>query len=163
MKTKRYTVVRTSIGDLFITADPDRILRIGTEQPHIATAMRNDTMPLLKASAEAIVQYLSGKRTIFPQSLPIRLLPFQRDVFTVVQHIPYGNTATSEEIARAIGKPHAVRAVETVCRANPYSIIVPTHRILVSHTNHSPSELLYFDEALRRLEKRHLDKAHKRG
>ncbi len=163
MITKRYTVVRTSLGDLFITAEWDRIIRIGTEQPHVSRAMRNDTIPLLRTSAQAIGQYLSGKRTVFPAPLPLRLLPFQREVFAATQHIPYGHTATSEEIARAIGKPHAIRAVETVCRTNPYYIVVPTHRVILSNETIPPSNLLVPNEALRRLEKRHLDKVRKRG
>lgn len=163
MITKRYTIVRTSLGDLFITAERDRIIRIGTEQPHISTAMRNDTAPLLRTSAQAVAQYLSGKRTAFPAPLPLRLLPFQREVFAAAQRIPYGHTATADEIARSIGKPHAVRAVETVCRTNPYYIVVPTHRVILSGETPPPSNLLIPDEALRRLEKRHLDKVRKRG
>ena len=161
MITKRYTIVRTSFGDLFITAEHDRIIRIGTDRPHISAAMRNDTVPLLRASAEGIVQYLSGKRTSFPAP-PLKLLPFQREVFAAAGRIPYGHTATSGEIARAIGKPHAVRAVETVCRTNPYYIVVPTHRVILSESATPNANLLIPDEALRRLEKRHLDKVQKR-
>ncbi len=162
MITKRYTVVRTSLGDLFIVADRDRILRISTEQPHIATALRNDNVPLLRASAQGIVQYLSGVRTTFP-TVPLKTLPFQREVFIAAGRIPYGHTATSQDIARQIGKPHAVRAVETVCRTNPYYIVVPTHRIRLSNETDSLTKPLISDEALRRLEKRHLDKVLKRG
>ena len=162
MITKRYTVVRTSFGDLFITADRDRIIRIGTEQPHIATAMRNDNTPLLRASAQGIVQYLSGTRTTFPEP-PLKLMPFQREVFIAAKRIPYGQTATAQDIARQIGKPHAVRAVEAVCRTNPYYIVVPTHRVILSGETAALSKPLIPDEILRRLEKRHLDKVSKRG
>ena len=163
MISKRYTIVRTSFGDLYITAEHGRIIRIGTERPHVSSAMRNDRSPLLRSSAQAILHYLNGHQTTFPASLPIRLLPFQRDVFAAVGHIPYGHTVTVDELARSIGKPHAVRAVEAVCRTNPYYIAVPCHRVILSKTNDRSPELLSLDEALRRLERRHLDKAQKRG
>ena len=163
MITKRYTVVRTSFGDLYITAEHGRIVRIGTERPHISCAMRNDKLPLLRSSAQAIIHYLSGWQTTVITPLPVRLLPFQRDVFTAVSRIPYGQSVTADELARSIGKPHAVRAVEAVCRSNPYFIAVPCHRVILSAAGDRSPELLLPDEALRRLEKRHLDKAHKRG
>ena len=162
MITKRYTVVRTSFGDLFITADRERLIRVNTEQPHIATAMRNDNAPLLRENAQSIVEYLNSKRTTLPTP-PLKLLPFQREVFAAVGRIPYGYTTTSAEIARQIGKPHAVRAVETICRTNPYYILVPTHRVIVSGETVPSSKPLIPNEALRRLEKRHLDKVRKRG
>ncbi len=163
MISKRYTIVRTSFGDLFITAEHDQIVRIGTEPPHISTAMRRDTMPVLQHSATALMRYLSGEKTTFGDDIPLHLLPFQREVFAAVRRIPYGKTASSQDIARAIGKPHAIRAVETVCRNNPLYIIVPCHRILLS-ADARPERMhrLLPDEALRRLEKRVLDKAAER-
>ena len=163
MITKRYTVVRTSFGDLYITAEHDRLLRIGTDRPHVCAAMRNDTHPLLQHCAHTLMAYLNGETTTFRNDIPIRPLPFQRDVFEAVKKIPYGQTATSEEVARAIGKPHAVRAVETVCRNNPLYIAVPCHRVILHTTdNHSASRSLFPDEVLRKLEQRYLDKADKR-
>lgn len=163
MITKRYTIVRTSFGDVFITADHDRITRISTERPHISVAMRNDTLPILKNGAQALTRYLSGECTAFTTDLPLHFLPFQRDIFKAVQSIPYGQSITSDELAHRIGKPHAVRAVETICRNNPLYIAVPCHRILFSNkpTSKTPTPLLP-DEALRRLEKRYLDKDVKR-
>ena len=87
----------------------------------------------------------------------------KREVFLAAQHIPYGHTVTSQDIARQIGKPHAVRAVEAVCRTNPYYIVVPTHRVILSNESAPASKPLIPNEALRRLEKRHLDKVRKRG
>ncbi|MBE6763609.1 MAG: methylated-DNA--[protein]-cysteine S-methyltransferase [Ruminococcaceae bacterium] len=164
MITKRYTIVRSSLCDLYITADRDRIVRIGTERPHVSTALRNDKHPLLQRSARALMSYLSGKTTAFEYEIPVRFLPFQREVFAAVQSIPYGQTVSSDDIAETIGKPHAVRAVETVCRNNPLYIVVPCHRVLL-HTDavRPPTAPLLPDETLRRLEKRYLDKADKRG
>ncbi len=163
MITKRYTIVRTSFGDLFITADRDCIVRIGTERPHVSSAMRKDTMPLLQSGARALMRYLSGESTDFDADIPLRLLPFQRDVFAAVSRIPYGQAVTSQEIARTIGKPHAIKAVETVCRNNPLYIAVPCHRVIVSdNSTLQRIQPLLPDEALRRLEKRVLDKDAKR-
>lgn len=163
MISKRYTIVRTSFGDLFITAEHDRIIRIGTEPPHVSTAMRRDSVPVLQHSAKALMRYLSGEKTAFGNDIPLHLLPFQREVFAAVRRIPYGQTASLQDIARAIGKPHAIKAVETVCRNNPLYIAVPCHRVLLSTDFRSEhTHRLLPDEALRRLEKRVLDKDDKR-
>ena len=162
MITKRYTIVRTSFGDLFITAERDRIIRISTEQPHVSTAMRKDALPVLQSTAHTLMRYLSGERTALSAEIPFRFLPFQRDIFAAVRKIPYGQTVSSEELAASIGKPHAVRAVETICRNNPLFIVVPSHRVLLSRDAPTPTHPLLPDEALRRLEKRYLDKEDKR-
>ena len=47
-----------------------------------------------------------------------------------LQQIPYGETRAYAEVARAIGKPRAVRAVARACAANPVCLVVPCHRVV---------------------------------
>ncbi|MFD0588698.1 methylated-DNA--[protein]-cysteine S-methyltransferase [Paenibacillus sp. GCM10027627] len=56
--------------------------------------------------------------------------PFQRSVWEALLAIPYGATVTYSEIANAIGKPAAVRAVGKAIGANPALITVPCHRVI---------------------------------
>lgn len=58
--------------------------------------------------------------------------PFQRKVWEATSKIPYGETRTYAEIAKAIGHPKAVRAVGTALGKNPVCVIVPCHRVVPS-------------------------------
>ncbi len=56
--------------------------------------------------------------------------PFERGVWQLLRQIPYGQTRTYGELARAIGRPHAARAVGQCNARNPWAIIVPCHRVV---------------------------------
>ena len=55
---------------------------------------------------------------------------FQRRVWEELRKIPYGSTRTYTEVARAIGRPEAIRAVARACATNPVSVVVPCHRVV---------------------------------
>ena len=55
---------------------------------------------------------------------------FQRAVWTALRNIPRGETKTYGEIAAAIGRPNAMRAVGTACGANPLPLFIPCHRVV---------------------------------
>ena len=57
---------------------------------------------------------------------------FQNDVWNQIKKIPKGETRSYKEIATAIGKPKAFRAVANACGKNPIPIIVPCHRVIAS-------------------------------
>jgi O-6-methylguanine DNA methyltransferase len=77
-------------------------------------------------------EYLEGKRTEFELALDLRGTPFQLEVWSALREIPYGETRSYAEIARAVGRPHAVRAVGAANGANPLAIVVPCHRVIAS-------------------------------
>ena len=58
---------------------------------------------------------------------------FQRKVWREIEKIPLGRTKTYLEIAKAIGKPGAARAVGSACGANPIPLFVPCHRVVASN------------------------------
>ena len=66
------------------------------------------------------------------RELPLDLLAtaFQRRVWQELQRIPLGKTRTYAQVARALGKPSASRAVARACATNPVSIVVPCHRVI---------------------------------
>ena len=53
-----------------------------------------------------------------------------RRVWEELRRIPYGTTRTYSEVARAIGRPKAIRAVARACATNPVSVVVPCHRVV---------------------------------
>lgn len=60
------------------------------------------------------------------------LTEFEKQVLEVVKKIPRGKVATYKEVAKAIGKPLAYRAVGNALAKNPYPIKIPCHRVIKS-------------------------------
>jgi len=56
----------------------------------------------------------------------------QRAVWKALRDIPAGTTASYAQVARAIGRPEAVRAVAQACGANPLAVLTPCHRVVRS-------------------------------
>ena len=85
------------------------------------------------AATVALKSVLVGRK---PKNVPPLDLsggtPFQQNVWRALQKISRGKTRSYGEIARAIGKPKAVRAVGGACGANPIPIFVPCHRVLAA-------------------------------
>lgn len=78
-------------------------------------------------------EFLAGKRKRFELKVDWRgMTPFQVAVRKAVMAVPYGKTASYGEIAAAVGKPQAPRAVGGVQASNPISFIIPCHRIVGS-------------------------------
>jgi O-6-methylguanine DNA methyltransferase len=83
-------------------------------------------------AALQVTDYLAGKRRAFELSLDLRGTPFQERVWQALLAIPYGETRTYAEIARAIGQPTATRAVGLANGSNPVAIVVPCHRVVAA-------------------------------
>src|SRR5699024_4146962 len=83
--------------------------------------------------AEEVIEYFQKKRKTFNVPMELYGTPFQKDVWhALVDTIPYGQTRTYKDIAEAIGRKTAVRAVGGAVNKNPISIIVPCHRVIGS-------------------------------
>jgi methylated-DNA-[protein]-cysteine S-methyltransferase len=89
--------------------------------------------PQERRCMEELVQYFENRRRRFSVPIEITGTPFQRKVFKAMQTIPFGETRTYSEIAEAIGKPTAVRAVGNACGRNPMPILIPCHRVIGSN------------------------------
>ena len=85
-----------------------------------------------RVAVTQIHEYLEGKRRRFELPLDLRGTAFQREVWEELLRIPYGETRSYAEVARAIGRPSAVRAVGTANGANPIPLIVPCHRVVAT-------------------------------
>jgi methylated-DNA-[protein]-cysteine S-methyltransferase len=87
---------------------------------------------LLPEVAVQLAEYFAGGRTSFDLPLKMTGTPFQQEVWAALQDIPYGETTTYGELADALGKPQAARAVGLANGKNPIGIIVPCHRVIGS-------------------------------
>jgi O-6-methylguanine DNA methyltransferase len=85
-----------------------------------------------RSAREQIVEYLEGDRIHFELPLDVRGTPFQMAVYEQLLSIPYGETRSYADVARAIGRPAAVRATGTANGANPVALVVPCHRVIAS-------------------------------
>jgi O-6-methylguanine DNA methyltransferase len=77
-------------------------------------------------------EFLEGKRAEFDLPLDLRGTPFQREVWAALLEIPYAETRSYQEVARAVGRPSAARAVGAAVGANPLSLVVPCHRVVTA-------------------------------
>ncbi|MEH7180490.1 methylated-DNA--[protein]-cysteine S-methyltransferase [Neobacillus vireti] len=76
------------------------------------------------------IEFFQGKRDSFSIPQDLKGTPFQTEVWNALCSIPYGETWTYSDIANAIQRPAAVRAVGTAIGANPNLLIVPCHRVI---------------------------------
>lgn len=75
-------------------------------------------------------EYLDGKRRQFDFPYQVHGTEFQQKVWRELCRIPYGETRTYQEIAKAIGNPRACRAVGMANHKNPMGIVIPCHRVI---------------------------------
>ena len=85
---------------------------------------------LAAQAAEELFEYLDGKRKVFDLPLRISGTSFAQSVYRALLTIPYGETRSYGQIAEAIGKPKAARAVGGANHKNPLMIFVPCHRVI---------------------------------
>jgi len=83
-----------------------------------------------RAAIAQIREFLEGKRRAFDLPLDLRGTPFQKAVWAAVARIPYGETRSYGAVARAVGRPTAVRPVGAANGANPVPLLVPCHRVV---------------------------------
>lgn len=138
----RYSLRPSPLGVLCLVASPQglRCLEHGGSPAALEAAVRErfagatlvrDDEGLAEA-AEAVLALSSGA---VPRRTPARDAsgtPFQQAVWDALAAIPRGETRSYGEIARAIGRPRAVRAVAQACGANPLPVLVPCHRVIAS-------------------------------
>ena len=79
---------------------------------------------------QQLEEYFAGRRHEFTMPLDLRGTDFQRDCWAELLRIPYGETRSYGEVAQAVGRPTAYRAVGQSNHHNPVAIIVPCHRVL---------------------------------
>lgn len=95
--------------------------------------VEDEAIEPLSRAMDQLRRYLAGERVQFSCPLDLRGTDFQVAVWRELYRIPYGQTRTYAQIADAIGRPKAVRAVGAANGANPVAVIVPCHRVIGSN------------------------------
>ncbi|HOE94052.1 MAG TPA: methylated-DNA--[protein]-cysteine S-methyltransferase [Candidatus Cryptobacteroides sp.] len=92
----------------------------------------HEDIKIISLTIKQLEEYFDGRRKTFDIPLNLVGTEFQKTVWKQLLHIPYAKTESYAAIAKAIGRPSAVRAVAGAIGANPISIIVPCHRVIGS-------------------------------
>ncbi len=93
-------------------------------------AERVDWLPLLDKARQELDAYFAGQLREFTLPLDLHGTPFQRSVWEALRRIGYGETQSYADVARAVGRPNALRAVGNANGANPVAVVVPCHRVI---------------------------------
>jgi methylated-DNA-[protein]-cysteine S-methyltransferase len=104
--------------------------RHSTPQLPFADAVEDPAHPVLLETIRQLTEYFHGLRRIFDLPLDFQGTDFQRQVWSSLLSIPFGETRSYLDVARALGNPAAVRAVGAANGRNPISIIAPCHRVI---------------------------------
>jgi methylated-DNA-[protein]-cysteine S-methyltransferase len=121
--------VDSPVGRLAIEANHDAVTSVRwttTDERACDTSMT----PVLKEAICQLDHYFAGRLKRFDLPLAARGTDFQKSVWTLMQEIPFGGTATYGGMAMVLGS--GPRAVGMACGRNPIPIIVPCHRVLGS-------------------------------
>ena len=135
-----YAITKSPLGYLLVAATSKGLcsvtlgdnvsdLEANLRKEYAAAEIHNDDKTLTKI-VKQIVAHLEGKQPHLSLPLDIRATAFQRQVWQALQQIPYGTTLSYGEVAAAIGRPTAVRAVARACATNPVALVIPCHRVI---------------------------------
>ncbi len=132
-----YKEIESPVGKLKLVASSNALVAVlwEREQPNrvkLDTAALDSQQPILLETERQLAEYFSGGRTDFDLPLQPDGSEFQKKVWRALREIPFGQTRSYLDLARAIGSAKAARAVGAANSKNPLSIIVPCHRVVGS-------------------------------
>ena len=135
MATLYYAPIGDSpVGPLLLAGNGDGLhvlaFGVGSRPRAIDPSWRPDTGGVLTSVRNELDEYFAGKLRRFTTPVIFEGTAFQRQVWTELCRIPYGETISYMELAKRIKNPKAVRAVGLANGANPIAIIVPCHRVI---------------------------------
>ncbi|SEJ25075.1 methylated-DNA--[protein]-cysteine S-methyltransferase [Demequina mangrovi] len=126
--------IPTPLGPLTLVADEESLLGAyfadHRRRPELDAVAAPDSHAVLEKAAAAFEAYFSGEAADVPVDDVAPGTPFQRDVWQSLRAIPAGETRTYAQIAQALGRPSATRAVAGAIGRNPLTIAVPCHRVI---------------------------------
>lgn len=128
-----YATTGSPVGELLIAGDGEHVttlLMLGDEGPGEHTSGMTRDQGAHAAAIEQLEQYFAGERREFDLPLLPEGTEFQRAVWSALREIPFGETRSYGEIAAAVGRPNAARAVGMANNRNPIAIVVPCHRVI---------------------------------
>ena len=125
--------ISTPVGRLRLAGDESGLRSISFQNRFRPAAPAESPLSTEAPFREAIAQleaYFAGALRRFDLPLAPEGTPFQREVWSALTAIPYGETLSYGELARRLGRPAASRAVGAANGQNPIPIVIPCHRVI---------------------------------
>jgi O-6-methylguanine DNA methyltransferase len=139
METLHYSRMDSPAGPLILAASDRGLVLLAFDRdefpPRLAGSSKlawEESAPALSPYTRELDEYFRGERQTFSFPLDLRGTPFQLSCWRALLDIPYGETRTYADIARAVGRPKGFRAVGLANNRNPIAIVVPCHRVIAS-------------------------------
>jgi O-6-methylguanine DNA methyltransferase len=148
MEMLHSTIFKSPIGPLFLAASEHGLVALEFDarlvgQQTIRPNPRDlrtesnavkfaESAAALRPYVQELKEYFDGQRREFSFRLDLRGTDFQIACWRALLKIPYGETRTYADIARAVGSPQGFRAVGMANNRNPIAIVVPCHRVIAS-------------------------------
>src|SRR5262249_8145108 len=138
--TIRFAVGACSLGSILVAAteigvcaielgdDPDALVRALQDRFPKARLVGGD--PGFEQVVARIVGMIESPAASLELPLDVRGTAFQRRVWQAVREVPLGSTRSDAGVAKAVGRPQAVRAVAQACAANAIAVAIPCHRVI---------------------------------
>lgn len=123
-----YFVYNTPLGRLTIASNGSAITHVLFGEHQLAGERR--ATALTNLASNQLQEFLAGRRKEFDLPLEPEGTDFQKQVWSALRKIPYGQTRSYAQLAQSIGSPKAARAVGMANNRNPICIIVPCHRVV---------------------------------
>jgi methylated-DNA-[protein]-cysteine S-methyltransferase len=123
-----YDTIDSPIGELLLAGDGDALTAVHMNGAP-GSGWRRDSAAL-REPAEQLRSYFAGDLRDFDLPLAPHGTPFQREVWSALRRIPYGRTISYAELAAAVGRPGAARAVGAANGRNPIAVVIPCHRVI---------------------------------
>ena len=139
-ETIRYGTAASVLGRVLIAATDRGVCNValGDDDAALVASLRAEypraqiekVPAMLRATLAQVTEHLAGRRPRLDLPLDVRATAFQRQVWEALKAIPSGETRTYGEVARAVGRPSASRAVARACASNPVALVVPCPRVV---------------------------------
>lgn len=135
-----FDVVSSPLGPLLVAATSRGLCRVafGSRDDELQRELSREfpeaslhrSSKSVRRWTREVLRRIDGEEPRFDLPLDIRATAFQSRVWAALARIPRGSTRSYGEIAAAIGKPKARRAVASACASNPVAVVVPCHRVV---------------------------------
>ena len=132
LKSVLYTTWDSPIGPLLLAGDEHALRALHLPNRHARGPDWVSAREPFTRAVEQLEEYFDGARTAFDLPLAASGSRFEEAVWGALSEIPYGETRSYGEVARAVGRPDRARAVGTANARNPLAIVVPCHRVIGS-------------------------------
>jgi methylated-DNA-[protein]-cysteine S-methyltransferase len=135
METLYYSRFDSQVGPLFVAVSERGLvaLEFDLDLPKKRSRIQwVESVEKTRPHIQQLEEYFAGQRREFTLPLDLRGTEFQKRCWGALLKIPYGQTCTYADIARAVGSERAFRAVGMANHDNPVAIVVPCHRVIAS-------------------------------